>query len=245
MLKLLEWFNQIDWSATGSMIGGIGTCIAIGFAVWIAHKQNVLSKAIAEKQIKQTELDQKIALYDKRYEVYSLFNQYLFFGKMLSITIKDIDNETNSKIIEQIYYTNTADRELLTNKLTDLIKTVNNPNEAALNWMRNNLGISSNNSKQVERNPMDIQRTYNKLKNLDYEFSERQIQKAKMSEFCFPKEISKYVIEYISLLFNWSAYEKRQLDIKALLNCYNKITEEKIISKMKEYLTLSYEKISE
>lgn len=104
MLKIIEWYYQIDWSATGSMIGGIGTCIAIGFAVWIAHKQNQLSKTIAEKQIKQTELDQKIALYDKRYEVFQLFNKYFYIGNIFYNQKKELTSQMNKMIVEQIYF---------------------------------------------------------------------------------------------------------------------------------------------
>lgn len=241
--SITNWWSQIDWSATGSMICGIGTCVAIFFAYKIAKKQNELTKQIAEKELKQTELNQKIALYDKRYEIYSLFTQYLFYGKSLSITIKELDDKTNLQILESIYFTNSADRELLTNKLSHIVLQWDSPEKAAYNWMAEQLGIKNSLSKNKEMDSNDVQRLYNKLRNLDYEFSDQQIRKAKMSEFCYPEDISKYVIRYISLLFSWNAYEKKKLDTQAIKECYNEITQNNIISKMKELLKISSDEI--
>lgn len=239
-----EWWYQIDWSATGSMLAGIGTLIAAGFAFFIAMKQNELTKQIAEKQIKQTELAQKISLYDKRYEVYTLFSQYLLYAGMLSHIIKDLDVKNNLMFIESIYFTNTADRELLTNKLANLAGNIKAPQNAAMMWMQETVGLHSSVADEYLKDSNDLNKIYKKLVNLDYEFSEKQIQKAKMSEFCFPKEISKLVIQYISLLFSWSAYEKKCLDIDSIKECYKKICEEKIVSKMKVFLTISYDEIN-
>lgn len=244
MIVFQEWWSQIDWSATGSMLAGIGTCVAAVFAILIAMKQNKLTKEISEKQIKQTELDQKIALYDKRYEIYSLFKQYLLYGGILAHTIKDLDTKNNLMFIESIYYTNTADRELLMNKLANLSGNINNPKNATMKWIQEAAGLHSSVADKYIKDTNDLNITYKKLVNLDYEFSEKQIQKAKMSEFCFPNEISKYVIQYISLLFSWNAYEEKCLDIDSITKCYKKICEEKIVSKMKVFLKLSYDEIS-
>lgn len=244
MIVFQEWWSQIDWSATGSMLAGIGTCVAAVFAILIAMKQNKLTKEISEKQIKQTELDQKIALYDKRYEIYSLFKQYLFYGGILAHIKKDLDTKNNLLLIESIYYTNTADRELLTNKLANLTGNMDNPQKATMKWIQEAAGLHSSVTDEYTKNSNDSNIIYKKLVNLDYEFSEKQIQKAKMSEFCFPNEISKYIIQYISLLFSWNAYEKKCLDIESITKCYNKICEEKIVSKMKEFLKLSYDEVS-
>ena len=239
-----EWWYQIDWSATGSMLAGIGTCVAAGFAILIAKKQNDLTKQISEKQIRQTELDQKIALYDKRYVIYSLFTQYLSYGGMLAHTEKDLDTKKNLMFIESIYYTNTSDREFLTNKLANLAGNIKGPQKTAMKWIQEAAGLHSSIADEYIKDSNDFNKIYKKLENLDYEFSEKQIQKAKMSEFCFPKEISELVIQYISLLFSWSAYEKKCLDIVSIKECYRKICEEKIVCKMKTFLTISYDEVT-
>lgn len=255
MFDFQEWWCQIDWSATGSMLAGIGTCVAAGFAVFIAIKQNNLTreiavkqndltKQIAEKQIKQTELAQKIALYDKRYEIYLLFTQYLSYGGMLAHTIKDLDTKNNLMLIESIYYTNSSDRELLTNKLANLAGNIKDPQKVAMKWMQEAAGLHSAIADEYIKDSNDFNKIYKNLENLDYEFSEKQIQKAKMSEFCFPEEISKYVIQYISLLFSWTAYEKKCLDAASITECYKKICEAKIVNKMKVFLKISYDEVS-
>ena len=124
---ILDWWSQRDWSATGSMLGGIGTCIAAIFACIIAKRQNDLTKQISEKQFEQTKLDQKIALYDKRYEVYELFSKYIYIGNIFLHKRKDIPDEINKMIVEQIYFSNEEDRENLTNEFVNLAKILNDP----------------------------------------------------------------------------------------------------------------------
>ena len=243
MLPLFEWYYQIDWSATGSMIGGIGTCIAIGFACWIAHKQNEITKQIAEKQIQQTELDQKISLYDKRYEVYQLFSNYIYIGNIFINQKKPLTPELNKMIVEQIYYNNEIDRETITKKIVNLEKTVNDPNKQVVANISKMIGMTSIIADEYNNKKSDFDETYKKLLNIDYTFAENQIRKIKMAEFCYPENISKPIIQYISLIFSPEAYEKHELNRDKILKIFKEIKKNKIYEEMKSLLKLSYEDI--
>lgn len=59
-------YSEIDWAATGSMIGAIGTMV---LTAYIAYKQYKLEK-------RQTDKEYKIILFEKRYEIYYLFSKY-------------------------------------------------------------------------------------------------------------------------------------------------------------------------
>lgn len=79
--------------------------------------------------------------------------------------------------------------------------------------------------------------------NLDYEYSERQIDIIKTAKFCFPDEIANPTIKYISLIFSWDAYEKKCLNEKEIIVAYDDICSKKIIASMENLLTLSYEEL--
>ena len=255
MIVFLDWWNQIDWSATGSMLSGIGTCIAAGLALFIAikqgkltkdiaYKQNELTKQIADKQIKQTELDQKIALYDKRYEIFQLFSQYIYVGNILSERKKELTPQMDATFIEQIYYDNKADRKSITEKLTELSKTVDDPQLQALVEMQKMTGIYSIKIENYNKSRIQLDKLYNQLRNLDYNFAEQQIRKIKMAEFCFPENIAKPIVTYISLIFSNEAYEKKKFDNDKIIKVFTEIKENKIFDKMKNLLKLSYDDVS-
>lgn len=138
--KVLDFYSQIDWSATGSMLGGIGTCIAAIFAILIAHRQNKVTQQIAEKQLKQSEHELKIALYDKRYEIYTNFSQYLYYAGLAKRMQKEPSVEQNLLFIESIYSKNDEDRIILTKKIGSLVKELNDSNELPRRKRRGILG---------------------------------------------------------------------------------------------------------
>lgn len=91
----------IDWAATGSMIGAIGSLVGVvisGFLTWKIIKQ---TKAINDQQIKQAkaindqqnetkQLEIKIASFEIRYKVYDNFIRYyrrksILFGNALKL----------------------------------------------------------------------------------------------------------------------------------------------------------------
>ena len=240
---ILDWCSQRDWSATGSMLGGIGTCVAVFFAWRIAKRQNELTKQISEKQFEQTKLGQKIALYDKRYEVYELFSKYIYIGNIFLNKRKDIPDEINKMIVEQIYFSNEEDREYLTNEFVNLAKILNDPQKQAVVQMTEIQGTYSKIVSEYNKSKSKIEHIHKKIENMDYTFAENQIAKIRMSEFCYPKEIAQLVIKYISLVFSQEAYQKHKLNEKEILSVFTEIQEKSIVSKMKSLLTLSYEEV--
>lgn len=242
--KIQEVYSQIDWSATGSMLAGIGTCIAAVFAILIAHKQNKLTQQIAEKQLKQSELELKIALYDKRYEIYTNFSQYLSYAGLAKRMQKTLTPELNLMFIESIYSRNDENREVLSKKIGSLAKELSDQNKPAMLWMKKNAGLDMPTVQDYEQKAEEMKIIYKERENIDYEFSEQQIRKAKMSKFCYPEEISNYVIKYFSLLFSFDAYKNKKLDYDSLVKCYEEICKNKIIQKMEVLLKLSYDDVS-
>lgn len=252
--KITDWWSQIDWSATGSMIGAIGTCIAAGIAVKIAIKQNEITKQIAdeqnriekeiaEKQLKQAELEIKISLYEKRYICFQLLQKYLYIGGILKHKQKKIPPEIQQQIIESVYYTNEADRESLTNEIRSLYGYLSDSQNTAMAWMKEAAGVSSSIATEYEENKKKIAIVDKKLLNLDFEYSERQINTIKTARFCFPNEIAEPIIKYISLIFSWDAYEKKCLNEEAIINSYEDICSKMIIPKIEDLLKLSYNEL--
>ncbi len=249
MFDFQEWWYQIDWAATGSMLAGIGTCIAAGFAVFIAIKQNNLTKEIAmkqneltvqiaDKQLKQTELELKIALYDKRYTCYQLLSKYLYIGSIFKHQLKEIPNEIQKQIIETAYYKNEVDRESVAKELQSLHSYLANSQNSAIAWMQSATGLNSSIAENYERNKTRIMEVDRKLVNIDYEYSEKQIAIIRTAKFCFPMKISEPIIKYISLIFSWDAYEKKCLNRDEILKQYNEICEKKIVSQMESLMKL-------
>lgn len=242
-IGISDWWSQIDWSATGSMISAIGTCVAAFFAYLIAKRQNKLTGQIADKQFKQAELGQKIALYDKRYEVYSLFSKYIYIGNIFIHQKKELTPELNKMLLEQVYFDNESDREALTNKFVNLGKIVTDPQKQALAQMLLFQGTYSKNTAEYNKSKIEIGEIHKKIENMDYTFAEKQILKIRMAEFCYPIEIAIPIIKYISLIFSPEAYQKHELNRDKILSVFNEIKEKCITSKMKDLLKLSYENI--
>lgn len=243
LFSLNEWYSQIDWSATGSMLGAIGTCTAAFFAIVIAKRQNDLTKKIADKQFEQAKLEMKITLYEKRFVCYQLLKKYLYIGNIFKHKQKEIPSDIQQQIIESVYYSNEADRESLANEIRSLYGYLSDSQNFAKAWMKQASGVDLKNSRDYEKNKKRITEVDRKLLNLDYEYSERQIGIIKTAKFCFPDEIANPTIKYISLIFNWDAYEKKCLNEKEIIVAYDGICSKKIIASMENLLTLSYEEL--
>lgn len=243
LYSLNEWYSQIDWSATGSMLGAIGTCVAAFFAIVIAKRQNDLTKKIADKQFEQAKLEMKITLYEKRFVCYQLLKKYLYIGNIFKHKQKEIPADIQQQIIESVYYSNEADRESLANEIRSLYGYLSDSQNSAMAWMKQAAGVDSKISRDYEKNKKRIAETNRKLLNLDYEYSERQISIIKTAKFCFPYEIANPAIKYISLVFSWDAYEKKCLNEKEIIVAYDDICSKKIIASMENLLTLSYEEL--
>lgn len=225
---LTEWWSNIDWAATGSMISGLGACGAIVFAIFIAHKQNELTRQIAEKQLKQADFELKMALYDKRYICYQLITKYLYIGGLYKHQLKEFSQEIQRQLIESVYYNNEVDREVLVKKLQS----------TTVNFFK--LTINDQCEKDKEKNA-EVAR---KLLNIDYEYSEKQKSIIRTAKFCFPIEIADPINEYISLIFSWDAYEQKCLNQDKILKLYEYICTNKIVPQMEALLKISYEEMS-
>lgn len=132
LYSLNEWYSQINWSATGSMLGAIGTCIAAFFAIVIAKRQNDLTKKIADKQFEQAKLEMKITLYEKRFVCYQLLKKYLYIGNIFKHKQKEIPADIQQQIIESVYYSNEADRESLANEIRSLYGYLSDSQNSAM-----------------------------------------------------------------------------------------------------------------
>src|SRR5574344_1342199 len=77
-------YSDIDWNATGAMISAFAACMTTIMAIVIAYFQDKITKQIAEKEFEQTIRQQKIALYDKRYEIYRCFIKYYSYNTLIS-----------------------------------------------------------------------------------------------------------------------------------------------------------------
>lgn len=168
--------------------GGIGTCIAAVFAVLIAYRQNKLTQQIAEKQLKQSELELKIALYDKRHEIYTNFSQYLYYAGFTKRMQKEPSAEQNLLFIESIYSKNDETRRILTKKISSLAKDLKDSNKSAMHWMKKTAGLNTKEAQEYEQKTEEMKIIFNELENIDYEFSEQQIKKLKCRNFAIQKK---------------------------------------------------------
>lgn len=254
MENIAVWGSQIDWSATGSMLGAIGTCIAAVIALWIAIKQNKITKQIAdeqnriekeiaEKQLRQAELDQKIALYDKRFECYLLFNKFLYIGSWFSKLQKPLTEDLERQFINQIYYGNDSERDALAKQVGNIAKDLLSPTTSAIAQIQNFAGLKTPIGDKYIADEKLLEQMHLRLKNLDFDYAESQISKIKMSEFCFPTEISEIMIQYISLIFSYDAYENKKLDNDKIIEVYKEICNKQIVPRIKSYLNLASDEV--
>ncbi len=90
-------YSNIDWSATGSMIGGICGLAAIIVSIIIARRQGKTNKLLAEKTNTFSNNQIKISLFERRFQIYEDFrNVFDFFDNW--IINKNTDKEINEEL---------------------------------------------------------------------------------------------------------------------------------------------------
>ena len=89
--------SEIDWSATGSMIGGICGFAAIIASIIIACRQSKTNELLAEKTNTFSKNQIKISLFERRFQIYEDFrNVFDFFDNW--IITKNADKEVNKEL---------------------------------------------------------------------------------------------------------------------------------------------------
>ncbi|MBR6199213.1 MAG: hypothetical protein IKQ61_02985 [Spirochaetales bacterium] len=103
---MVEYLCCINWD----MWSAIGTCGAVIAAVIIANKQNNLSEKIADKQAGQEDLQIRISLFDKRYEIYQCFMKYWnIANKYFATEWNDQMNDSLIKLYNELFDNNSSD----------------------------------------------------------------------------------------------------------------------------------------
>lgn len=208
---------NIDWNATGAMIGGIGTWVASFLAAIVAlilHKQTI---KIGKEQNKQMEKEIKISLYDKRYKVYECFIKYYSNFKTEAKPSIELDRKTKDwALIRGLVFGRISDV-----KWQDDLKKM----------------LNERNKKKQAAQLLDMF-FYDKDQFND------NMKIIKMSKFCYSKEISDSLISWIDaleiVLFKPSMYSDAEEDYALLIKLTNDIKSNDIISKMEDMLKVTY-----
>lgn len=201
-------YSKIDWSATGSMIGGIGTwaaCIAAAIVAII----------VARKQSRQTELQIKIALYDKRYDIYQIFRNLYAIGGIYFVVPCDNDDKIVSYILEIVRADYIYNNENYGKKhIQKLAGISDSSNDSEI--YRNAYKISV--IKLIESTKFCFEKTFN------------------------AKNIEKYTRELFAMSesMNQGCNDEAVIHYKEAQTLWQTITEDKMKEKMENQLHLSY-----
>lgn len=205
-------YLEIDWAATGSMIGAIGTMI---LTAYIAYKQYKLEK-------RQTDKEYKIILFEKRYEIYYLFFKYYSITKE-ALMFHDKKN-SDANFYSQLRYFILNEPLNIQNKMLDIDNTNTNISKLyrtiKINQRKNVLNIEF-----LERNKY-------KLDMAEFCF-DKDIS-------TIIKEFSLLLFENIQENYEgdieYYIEHKYKHEIKKIVKCIEDLS---IISKMKSYLNLN------
>ncbi|UTC66771.1 MULTISPECIES: hypothetical protein [unclassified Treponema] len=202
-------YSEIDWAATGSMIGAIGTMV---LTAYIAYKQYKLEK-------RQTDKEYKIILFEKRYEIYYLFSKY--YGLTEKVLIF---HEKNSDVdfYSQLRYFILNEPLNIQNKILDI-------NDININELSRNIKI---NQRKNALNMEFFERNKYKLDMAEFCFDEdisEIIKEFSLLLFEDIQEKSKGDIEYY-------IEHKYKHKMKKIVK---RIKDLDIINKMKSYLNLN------
>ncbi|MDR3306306.1 MAG: hypothetical protein LBS61_01315 [Endomicrobium sp.] len=195
-------------------IEAIGSIILL---FYIVSKQRKLQEEIVNYDKKSKELELKIMLFDKRYKVYACFIKYFTAFEVIKIYKKED------------------------------IQPLKTPNGCVIPLSRRGILINL-------LFPQNIKEKENDKTN-DFLYSITIIERLKedldiikLSEFCYPLNISEIIVEYVEKIRDYvislpQTAENIENKFKKVCENRTKISEEKIIDKMKEPLKLSYNEI--
>lgn len=238
IISLLPFAN-IDWSATGSMLSAIGTLITCFFAIIIAFRQNKLTKQIASKKLKQTEQELRIALYDKRYEIYIVFSYYMELGPLL--TDEQISSPFDGSSIPKIC--------ILPNSIINRIDNTSRQKDLfqirELEIEKKKLLQSKNSSNQLIEIQNRIKEIERRIYFEDLSLCSKAIQTIELAKFCFNEKIAEVMIDYVKHILSFESSKNIDRCYKSLIDNVLPFYEKakKIEQEVENELKLAYDKL--
>lgn len=181
--------NEIDCDGMWSMLSAI---VGIVVAIVIGIVQYLQSRKIAKIENENTETNQNIALFDKRYDIFCLFNNFYndikyiltLFSKEFEAGDLEISIEDAKDDIKELIFKNTSDLDFI----------------SAKNEYEEYIRIITDDKQYDKRKHLSLYRSY---KLIELKNQKDCLRKLEMAEFCFDdEEVRRTVLAFSRILLN-------------------------------------------
>lgn len=185
--------SDIDWAATGSMLGGIGSIVSVLLLVFVHFFH---TEKLRKSEESNVEKERRINLFNKRYEVYDLFSRFYRTCKEFLEKIKIARGKEEFELSEEDI------RDFLKETICSDSSNLEGiyARKVYLNYFKKNDSKDFDKEKQKE--------LFDKFVLVDEKFMKDSLTKMKMAKFVFSEPVSSIVEEFAEILLDKYSYKE-------------------------------------